>query len=291
MENKILIFSEYSYIENTINIELAENVQIIQEVRIVKDKLLNLLKKADIDPELFQILSHYLNLNNERPTEIPTEQNIRYLHTLSNRLIKALKTESSFPKEHVLLRLFIYLNFNKDQIIDYYINKIDFQLEENTDNQEDILECYLNESEYLPKKDVIYTSENHQLGKIIHNHVSILRRQLHRQNEQLIPNSAGSYRYIPRIFDLTGTADMMMYGLNMLINTGILKVHVSFKTMFEFLSQLVRGANGKPFSPSTLRSRFNTYSLKTLYKMADLLKKLTEYNEHQIKIQTKSKGK
>lgn len=289
MDNKINLFSRYSYSESTLNSELAENATIIQKVRTVKKKLLTLLEKADIDSDLFRILSLYFNLNNERPEEIPSEQDISYLHTISYRLIKLLKLESSLSKEKLLLRLFILLNFNKDQIIEYYINKIDSQIEDDPDNWEDILECYRIESLYLSKKGAIYTSNNHCLGTVIHNHIFILKSQIDRKSKQAIRADHTSYRHIPRIINVKGTSSLMMYGLNMLVNTEILKLHVPFKSFFEILSELARRTNGRRFSPSTLKSRFNTYSLPTLNKMSDLLEKLKAYNDHQIKMFHKRK--
>src|SRR5690554_6359493 len=136
MENKIMSFSRYSYRESTINSEVAENAIIIQKVRTVKNKVLFLLKDADINPDLFEILNLYFNLNNSRPEEILSEQKIWYLNILSYQLIKLLKQESIILKEELLLTLFVHLNFNKDQIIKYYINKIDRELENNPDDQD-----------------------------------------------------------------------------------------------------------------------------------------------------------
>ncbi|TCK84955.1 hypothetical protein [Albibacterium bauzanense] len=289
MENKINLFSEYSYSESTLNIELKENAIIIQKVQTVKKKLVALLEKAAIDSDLFRILSYYFNLNNERPQEVPSERNIMYLRIISYRLIKVLKIESSVPKEQLLLRFFILINFNKDQIIEYYINKIDSEIENNPDSKDDILNCYWIESHYLPKKDIIYTSANHCLGTTINNHISILKCQSKRENEQAMQSVHTGYRHIPRIINLIGTSAVMMYAFNMLINTNIIKLHIPFKSFFEVISELVRRADGKKFSTNTLKSRFNTYSLITLYKMADLLEILREYNDYQIKMYHKRK--
>jgi len=289
MENKVRIFSEYSYIESSINSKLAGNAAIIQKVRTVKSMLLSLLEKAAIDPDLFQILSRYFNLNNERPKEIPNEQQVRYLYILSCRLIKLLNIQSSLPKEQLLLRLFILLNFNKDQIIEYYISKIDSQVEGDPAKRDDILQFYLIESRYLPKKNISYTSDNHSLRKIIRNHITILQSQFERQSEHIIYDNRNSYRYVPRLINITGTSSLLMYALNMLVNTGMLKVHLPFKSAFEILSQLIRGTNGRKFTPNTLRSRFNTYSAETLQKMADCLEILKEYNDYQLKMIYKRK--
>lgn len=289
MENKIKLFSRYSYSESAMNPKLAENTAIVEKVRTVKKKLITLLEKADIDSNLFRILSLYFNLNNERPKDVPSEQDITYLGIISYRLIKVLKVESSLPKEQLLLRLFVRLNFNKDQIVEYYISKIDSQIEDNPNDQEDILKCYWIESHCLPKKGVIYTSNNHCLGKEIQNHVLILKSQFNRENEQAMRVNQTGYRHIPRLINIKETSSLMMYGFNMLVNTDILKIHVSHKSFFEVLSKLVGGTKGNFFKPSTLKSRFNTYNLSTINKMGDCLEMLQEYNEYQKEMYHKRK--
>lgn len=281
MENKINLFSKYTYNESTLNADVAEDAVIIQKVRTVKKKLLTLLEKASIDSDLFRILSLYLNLNNERPEEIPSEENIEYLRIMSYRLIKLLKAQSSIPKEQLLLRLLVHLNFNKDQVIEYYINRIDNQIEDDPDNQEYILQYYWIESHYLSKKGAIYASNNHPLGAIIQNHIGVLKAHFDHQNEQAVRSTHASYPHIPRLINIEETSSLMMYGLNMLVSTDFLKIHTPLKTFFEVLSKLTRGTKNKIFEPSTLKSRFNTYNLSTLNKMGDCLEVLTEYNEYQ----------
>lgn len=201
---------------------------------------------------------------------------------LTLNLCNLLYKESSHSKDHLLLRLFIRLNFNKDQIIDYYINKINSLIESNPDNLEDILQCYLIESSYLTKKDTAYTSRNHSLGMEIQNHLKVVMSHQSRTN-------LANYRPIPRILTLQETTSVFMYGLNILINTGILKVHSSYKVLFETLCKLIRDSKGDRLNPTTLKSRFNTYNLTTLLKTADLIDVIKDYNDFQIELRYQRK--
>jgi len=292
MEHKIQIFSKYAYSETTMNVELPENAIKIQKVRTVKNKISDLLEEAAIDPDLFRILSFYFNLNNERkPGEVLSNRGIKYLSIVSLQLYNVLYQKSSHPKEQLLLRLFIRLNFNKDQIIDYYINKINAQVNDNPDDVENILQCYLIESRYTPKKGLVHTSGNHCLGKEILNHIRILKRQHERMNEQATRVSHASYRPLPRLITVKETIALLMYGLNILVSIGILKVHSSYKILFETLCELVRDPNGKKFKPTTLKSRFNTYDLNTLNRMTDLLEQVNDYNDFQKEMYYKRKSK
>jgi len=290
MERKIQIFSKYAYSESTMNPEIAENAIKIQKVRAVKNKILGLLTEAAIDPDLFRILSFYFNLNNERkPGEVLSNRGIRYLGIISHQLCDLLYQKSNQPKDQLLLRLFIRLNFNKDQIVDYYINKIDAQINDNPDDLENILQCYWNESLTLPKKGSIYTSKNHSLHKEIQGHIQVLRGQHEREYEQANRMTHATYQPLPRLITVQETSSILMYGLNILIKIGILKIHSSYKAFFEALCQLVRDRSGKRFSFGTLKSRYNTYDLNTLYKMNDIIEAVREYNDFQIEIHHKRK--
>lgn len=274
------------------NPDVAENAIKIQKVRAIKNKISGLLEGAAIDPDLFRILSLYFNLNNERkPGEVLSNRGIRYLSIISHQLCDLLYQKSSQFKEQLLFRLFIRLNFNKDQIIDYYINKIDSQINDNPDDLENILQCYWNESLNLPKKGVVYTSKNHSLHKEIQSHIQVLRRQHDREYEQANRMTHAVYQPLPRLITLQETSSILMYGLNMLIKTGILKIHSSYKAFFEALCQIVRDRKGKKFSFDTLKSRYNTYDLNTLLKMAGILETLKGYNDFQIKVSYNKKGK
>lgn len=290
MEHKIQIFSKYAYSENTMNPDIAENAIKLQKVRAIKNKISGLLDGAAIDADLFRILSVYFNLNNERkPGEVLSNQGIRYLSIISHQLCDLLYQKSSQSKEQLLFRLFIRLNFNKDQIIDYYINKIDAQINDNPDDLENILQCYWNESLNLPKKGIVYTSKNHSLHKEIQSHIQVLRGQHDREYEQANRMTHATYQPLPRLITVQETSSILMYGLNILIKIGILKIHSSYKAFFEALCQLVRDRNGKRFSFGTLKSRYNTYDLNTLYKMNDIIEAVREYNDFQIEIHHKRK--
>src|SRR5690606_31713707 len=147
MKQGIYLFSQYSYHKGVEETGLLEDAEKVLQTLATKQQLLNLLT-AKLDPDLVRILRRYFNLANERtPDESPSPEGLEYLTTLCLEIYNLLTNGNKKVDELLLFRIFVRLNFNKDQIIDYYINKLDKLLEDLPKNR-DLLDGYLIECDY-----------------------------------------------------------------------------------------------------------------------------------------------
>src|SRR5690606_11363621 len=197
MENKIHLLSEYSY-QDIEESQLLNDSKKIEAVKAIKLHLSNLFEKKIADPELIRILRYYFNLDNERKaSERPNAKALEYLTVLCMELYNILKEESYKPVELPIFRLFVHLNFNKDQIIRFYLDKVDLLIE---NNNQDLLNAYYIESKYQTKKSIAFTKKNHELGKVIRKHIKVVLQQHERMHKQKMIAIYGSTPLIPQLF-------------------------------------------------------------------------------------------
>ncbi len=258
MEKGIYLFSQYSYHESVEETGLLEDAEKMLQIMATKEQLLKLFEEAKLDPDLVDILRLYFNLANERtPDESPTPEGLEYLGMMCLEIYKLLTKETTASKDLLLFRLFVRLNFNKNQIITYYNDKID-SLMENMPENKDLIDSYLTEIKYLPKKNTAYTTENHRLDKEIKKHIKVVMNHYKRKNAQTDSMNNTKYSQLPWLFTNNENIAVIMYLLKLLFNIGVIENHIPLKKLFAVLSELVRRKDGTNYSPNTLRARYNS---------------------------------
>lgn len=258
MKKGIYLFSQYSYHKGVEETGLLEDAEKVLQTLATKQQLLNLYKEAKLDPDLVRILRLYFNLANERtPDESPSPEGLEYLTTLCLEIYHLLTSSSEKVNELLLFRIFVRLNFNKDQIIDYYTHKLDKLIEDLPKNR-DLIEGYLIECDYPAKKNTAFTSKNHSLGREIKGHLEVAMNQHDRK--------LSDYNSYPPagLFRTNVSLALTMYFFKLLINVGIFEIIGSHTDFWKALSKLMRGKNGKRYDHKVIKAKFSSKDTKDM---------------------------